>query len=135
MAPAPAPATAAEAVPEAKRTKAPESDQKAAASVARMTALLERELVLMAPQREALEQVLKDRDAEIKSCHAAMVRSGVIDIAHYEWQVDLMKEGWYRKVDALLDRAQHERFRILVQQGIFNEGLAFTVQPGMMVLD
>jgi hypothetical protein len=124
------------AVLEPQRPAAAVADRKpAAGSPARMTSLLDRELSLTALQKEAVEQLLKDREAEIKTCHAAIVRSGVIDIAHYEWQVSLMKEGWYLKVDALLDRAQHERFLVLVNQGFFNEGLAFTVEPGMMVLD
>jgi len=86
-------------------------------------------------QRSAVEQILKDREEEIRALHESVLRSGVIDIRRYDWQADTMKEGWFRKIDALLDRAQHERFLALVQQGMLNEGLAFTVEPGMTVLD
>jgi hypothetical protein len=135
MATVPAPAVPAEVVPEAKRPAAVGSDRKSAASLARMVALLDRELALTGHQREAAERFLQERNQEIKACHAAIVRAGVIDIPNYEWQVREMKDGWYRKLDALLDRAQHDRFLALVQQGFFNEGLSFTVEPGMTVLD
>jgi len=136
MAATPSPVLPVPAVLEPQRPAAAGSDRKAVAgSLARMTSLLDRELSLTALQREVVEQLLKDRESEIKACHAAIVRSGVIDLAHYEWQVSLMKEGWYCKMDALLDRAQHQRFLVLVNQGFFNEGLAFTVEPGMTVLD
>lgn len=132
----PPPVVPAEIAPEILRPTPAGSDRKAAPStLVRMTAFLDRELSLTAHQRETVEQFLKDREAEIKACHAAIVRTGVIDIPHYEWQVRQMKEGWFLKVDALLDRVQQERFVILVQQGFFNEGLAFTVQPGMTVLE
>jgi hypothetical protein len=133
---APVAAIPVEVAPEAKKPTAGEPDRKASAAVlARMTSVLDRELTLTTHQRQTVEQLLKDRDAEIKACHGAIVRSGVLDIAQYEWQVQGMKEGWFRQVDALLDRAQHDRFVALVQQGFLNEGLAFTVQPGMTVLD
>lgn len=134
--PAPAPAIPAEIAPEPLRLGGTPVDRKAPASTtAKLMALLDRELILTAHQRDTVEQILKDREGEIKACHAAIVKSGVIDIAHYEWQVGLMKETWYRKVDSLLDRAQHERFVVQVQLGFFNEGLAFTIEPGMTVLD
>ena len=53
----------------------------------------------------------------------------------YDWQAARMKEGWYRRIDALLDTAQHERFVALVERGLFNEGLTFTIEPGMTVLE
>jgi len=107
----------------------------AASSWTKMTSLLERELGLTLLQRNAAEQMLKDRETEIKALHEAILRSGVVDIRQYDWQADLMKEAWYRKLDALLDRPQHDRFVDLVQKGFLNEGLAFTVEPGMTVLD
>lgn len=104
-------------------------------SAGKMAAQLDRELKPTPLQRGSLEQFLKERDAEIKAYHDGIARTGVIDLRQYEWQVDQMKDGWYRKIDAVLDRAQHERFLALVQQGFLNEGLAFTVEPGMTVLD
>ena len=136
MAAAPPPVSPAGSIPEIQQSAAAVTDRKvAAASTGKLTVLLDRELTLTTLQRDAVEQLLKDRDLEIKACHAAILRSGVIDIPQYEWQAGLMKEGWYRKIDALLDRAQHERLLALVQKGFFNEGLAFTVEPGMTVLD
>ncbi|MBI3857158.1 MAG: hypothetical protein HY293_15845 [Planctomycetes bacterium] len=101
----------------------------------KMGAQLDRELSLTQVQRTAVEQLLKDREDEIKACHEEMLRAGIVDLRRYDWQVGLMKESWYRKFDALLDRIQHEQFAKLVQEGFFNEGLAFTVEPGMTVLD
>lgn len=86
-------------------------------------------------QRSAVEEILKQRDDEIRALHDSVLRSGVVDIRRYDWQADTMKEGWFRKIDALLDRSQHERFLALVEQGMLNEGLAFAVEPGMTVLD
>jgi len=96
---------------------------------------VDRSVELSAIQRSTMEQFLRERDDEIRALHESIVRAGVIDIRRYDWQADTLKEGWFRKIDALLDRAQHEKFMALVQQGILNEGLAFTVEPGMTVLD
>ena len=97
--------------------------------------VLDRGVELTPIQRPTVEQVLRDRQEEIKALHESILRSGVIDIRRYDWQADTMKDAWYRKIDALLDRMQHEQFLILVHQGFLNEGLSFTVEPGMTVLD
>jgi hypothetical protein len=97
--------------------------------------LLEREVILTTIQQIAVEQALRDREDEIKAWHEGIRRAGLIDIRHYEWQVGLMKEAWFRKIDAVLDREQHEQLVVLVGKGFLNEGLAFTVEPGMTVLD
>jgi hypothetical protein len=46
-----------------------------------------------------------------------------------------MKESWFKKIDALLDAKQHLQFVGVVEEGFCNEGLGFTVNPGMTVLD
>lgn len=122
------------AVAEGRRSAA-DRQTSGGASMVRLATTLDRELTLTAFQRESVEHFLKDREAEIKALHAGILRSGVIDLSDYEWRVGLMKDGWYRKIDALLDRVQHARFLKLVQDGFLNEGLAFTVEPGMTVLD
>lgn len=101
----------------------------------RMGVLLERGLTLTSIQQPSVEQILKDRELEIARCHEMIRKSGLLDLRHYEWQVGVMKESWYRRIDALLDGAQHGLFVAIVEQGFFNEGLAFTHEPGMVVLE
>jgi hypothetical protein len=96
---------------------------------------LEVRLELSLIQKPAMEGILRERESEIKACQDAMRKSGFVDLRQYDWQVGLMKEAWYQKIDALLDAPQHQRFMALVQQGLLNEGLIFTVEPGMTVLD
>jgi hypothetical protein len=96
---------------------------------------LDRELALTSVQQAAVERILRDRQDQLRECHEAIRKSGVLDMRHYEGQVAVMKAAWYRKIDILLDSAQHERFMIIVEQGFFNDGLAFTHEPGMTVLD
>jgi hypothetical protein len=93
-----------------------------------MRVLLDHELVLAPVQRTVVEQCLMDREEDIRTCHEAILRAGVVDIWHYEWQVGLMKEAWYRKIDALLDRAQHDRFVALVQIRIATYGATYAFQ-------
>jgi len=101
----------------------------------KMAAVLEKDILLTAIQRASLERILREREEEIQACHQEMRTSGVIDIRRYEWQTGQMKEVWFLRLDSLLDRSQHELFVALVQKGFLNEGLAFTVEPGMTVLD
>lgn len=101
----------------------------------KLVTLLEREIVLTSFQRGSVERILQERDQEIQACHQDLRKAGVIDIRRYEWQVDLMKENWYQKLDSLMDRGQHEILVALIHKGLLNEGLAFTVDPGMTVLD
>jgi len=101
----------------------------------KLLAILNRELALTTIQQERVDRILRDREIEIRDCHDGIRRSGVLDMRHYEWQVAVMKADWYRKIDGLLDRVQHERFVAIVEQGFFNDGLAFTHEPGMTVLD
>lgn len=96
---------------------------------------LDRALGLTATQRASVEGILRDRDAEIDACHEAIRKAGFVDIRHYDWQCGVMKAGWYRRIDGLLDGVQHEQFVALLQKGFLNEGLAFTIEPGMTVLD
>jgi hypothetical protein len=129
-------AAPAQSIPELKRQAPPAPLRKAAAScVSKMIASLDRELTPTAVQRSAIEQFLKDREAEIGAWHESIFQAGVVDIRQFDWEADRLKDGWYLKIDALLDRLQHDRFVFLVQQGFLNEGLAFTVEPGMTVLD
>jgi len=96
---------------------------------------LERGLTLSLVQKPRVEEILRQRDAEIQGCHDSIRKSGMLDVRAFEWEVARLKESWYRQVDALLDSAQHEQFVILVEKGLFNEGLAFTVDPGVTVLE
>jgi len=96
---------------------------------------LERGLNLTEIQLRAVDAILRSRENEIRECHEGIRKSGVLDMRHYEWQVGQMKASWYRRIDALLDSAQHHRFVALVEEGLFNEGLAFTHEPGMTVLE
>jgi hypothetical protein len=138
---APRPSQAGEALkPESTpRQKRPEAGPAAPAASGEpwknLMVRLDRDLGLTVLQKEGLDRILRDREAEIRGCHEAIRKSGLLDMRHYEWQVALMKAAWYRKIDSLLDTVQHERFVAIVEQGFFNDGLAFTHEPGMTVLD
>jgi len=100
-----------------------------------MSLILVRDLFLNPLQQESVEQILRDRTQEIRSCQDEIRKSQFLDVRHYEWQVGIMKESWYRRIDRLLDISQHQRFVMLVDQGFFNEGLGITEESGMVVLD
>jgi hypothetical protein len=101
----------------------------------RLYAQVDRSLMLTSSQQGSVQDLLRERENEIRECHSAIRTSGLLDIRDYEWKVARMKESWYRRIDALLDGIQHERFVALVSEGLFNDGLAFTIEPGMTVLD
>lgn len=101
----------------------------------KITSRLSQELCLTPLQAGTVEQILRDRAEEIRRCHEEIRRARILDMRQYEWQVGKMKEFWYRRIDGVLDAKQHERFVALVQQGLFNEGLGFTEDPGMTVLE
>jgi hypothetical protein len=96
---------------------------------------LGKSLALTALQLPEVEEILREREDEIRICHEDIRKSGVLDIRTYEWQVGLMKSSWYRRIDSLLDWRQHQRFADLVEHGFFNAGLAITVEPDMTVLE
>jgi hypothetical protein len=100
-----------------------------------MTAALESGLTLTEVQKPEVELILRHRDEEIKEGHDSIRRAGVLDFRAYEWEIGLLKAAWFRRIDALLDKAQHEKFVAMVEQGFFNEGLAFTIEPGITILD
>jgi hypothetical protein len=100
-----------------------------------MSVRLENDLNLTPLQQAFVKGILEEREAEIRGCHDAIRKSGVLDTRHYELQVSRMKGAWYRTIDALLDGSQHERFVALVDQGFLNEGLAFSIEPEMMLLE
>lgn len=100
-----------------------------------MRPILERDLGLTGYQTQALAQALLERDQEIQTCHEAIRKSGILDFQAYDRQAQRMKEDWYRRIDTFLDTEQHVRFVALVERGLLNEGLAFTIEPGMTVLE
>lgn len=101
----------------------------------KMLGTLDRAVGLNAVQQSTLEQLLRDRENEIRTFQQSIRATGVLDVRDYEWRVDLMKDSWYRRMDALLDGSQHVRFLALLEKGFFNEGLELTIEPGMTVLD
>jgi hypothetical protein len=100
-----------------------------------MYARLMQEVSPSTAQQPMLEEVLSDRQHEIRQYHDLLRTVGAIDLRQYEWETGQMKESWFRKIDALLDRSQHEAFVVLVQRGFLNEGLDFVIEPGMTVID
>jgi hypothetical protein len=100
-----------------------------------LAALLQKELSLAPLQQGFVEQILRERLEEIRNCHEEIRKSRVLDVALYDWQVARMKESWYRRVDGVLDPAQHLRFVALVEKGLFNEGLGVMIETDMTVLD
>ena len=101
----------------------------------KILAAMEGALVLKEVPKAEIEGILRRREDQIREVHDAIRRAGVIDLRDYEWRANLLKAEWFRKVDAFLDPPQHEKFAILVEQGLLNDGLAFTVEPGMTVLE
>jgi hypothetical protein len=93
----------------------------------KLSVSLEQSLELIPLQKPEVEGILREREEEIRTWHD--------DIRTYEWKVGLLKASWYRRIDSLLDGIQHHRFVVLVEQGLLNDGLAFTVEPGMTVLE
>lgn len=92
-------------------------------------------LGLSTMQRTLVDDVLRERAGEIAALHERIRKSGVLDIADFEWQVLRLKAEWYRKIDRLLDSVQRPLFAALVEKGFFNDGLAITIDPGMTVLE
>lgn len=107
----------------------------APAGWAKMLGTLDRAVGLTVSQQPAFEQLLREREKEIQGFLSSIRSSGILDVRDYEWRSDLMKESWYRRMDALLDGAQHGRFLALLEKGFLNEGLELTIEPGMTVLD
>ena len=101
----------------------------------RLAVLLGKELSLTPLQQASVERFLQERHEDIRNCHEEIRKSRVLDVARYDWQAAQMKDSWYRRLDGLLDASQHDRFVVLVQQGLFNEGLGVTIEPDMTVLD
>jgi hypothetical protein len=131
-APAPSAVLSSKGLPTA---KAPIASKVGEPSWRKMSLDLSRELHLGSSQQEAVEQILRDRLEDIRKCHDQIRKSRLLDVQQFEWEVGQMKESWYRKIDALLDSTQHSRFVALVQSGLFNEGLGFTEEPGIVVLN
>ncbi len=92
-------------------------------------------LSLSSVQQESLERILRSRSEEIQACHEEIRKARVLDVQQYEWQVARMKESWFRRIDSFLDGKQRQKFVSLVEEGIFNEGLGITQEPGMTILD
>jgi hypothetical protein len=117
----------------------PPSAPKAAAPAApawkKSLGILDQALELTAAQKPAIEQMLQDREMEIRSFHDGFRKAGIVDLRDFDWKANLLKASWYRKLDALLDARQHEALMPLLEKGLLNEGLAFTVEPGMTILD
>lgn len=109
----------------------------APAEVARssLMARLQEDLSLDPAQVSYVTRVLREREAEIRECHERYRRCGVLDVRDYEWWVADRKAIWFRRVDAVLDRFQHERWTALVARNVLGDGLEFEVADGMAVLE
>lgn len=85
--------------------------------------------------RVVVEEILEERDEDIRRCQEAIHLSRILDVQRYQRKVCRVIENGCRKIDDLLDRTQYELFVALVDQGFFNEGLAFTHGPGTTVME
>ncbi len=127
--------------PEAPRVRPPLPPLPAAAgpepaSVAPpLLAQLEHALKLDTSQISYLVRILREREAEIRDCHERYRRMGVLDIRDYEWWVADRKSLWFRRVDAVLDPAQHALWTALQGQNPLGQGLEFEVSEGMAILE
>lgn len=127
--------TVAARSPQAPPLQASQAVQPAPVTWRKLYGTLDRKLGLTTTQKAAVQEVLETREKEIKTWHEAIRKAGLLDIRQYDWEAALMKESWYLRLDGLFDVAQHELFGSLVAGGLLNDGLAFTVEPGMTVLD
>lgn len=93
------------------------------------------ELRLDEAQATYVSRILREREEEIRDCHERYRRSGILDVRDYEWWVKDRKAVWFRRVDAVLDRFQHEQFVHLAGRNVLGEGLEFEVADGMAVLE
>jgi hypothetical protein len=102
------------------------------------SALLDRlvgELLLDEAQATYVARILREREEEIRDCHERYRRSGVLDVREYEWWVKDRKALWFRRLDAVLDRYQHEQFVHLAGRNVLGAGLEFEIVEGMAVLE
>ncbi len=95
------------------------------ASTQEMGFALRDELALTEQQMERVCAVLEVRATELQDCHDAIRKSKVFDPKGYGKTLSLMKEGWFRNIDSVLDSRQHGRFQELVADGILRPGTEF----------
>jgi hypothetical protein len=79
--------------------------------------------------------LLSQLEAEIRDCHDRYRRMGVLDVRDYGWWVADRKALWFQRVDAVLDRRQHELWVALQQKNLLGQGLDFEVSEGMAILE
>ena len=100
-----------------------------------LLAQLEFELKLDTSQASYLNRILREREMEIRDCHARYRRMGVLDVRDYGWWVTDRRALWFQRVDGVLDRHQHELWVALQQRNLLGQGLEFEVSDGMAVLE
>lgn len=101
----------------------------------RMLFLFERELSLSDEQVLHIERVLKDREVEIEDYHRQLRESRIFVAREYSARIRRIQRDSYDRIGTVLDSAQYRRFVRLLEEGRVGDGVAFTIEPGMVVLD
>lgn len=83
----------------------------AEAATQQMETMLKDELDLTEDQQARISFCLRDREIELHECHASIRRSGVFVPLDDGKTLLGMKEGWYRRIDSVLDSASMNGFR------------------------
>jgi hypothetical protein len=133
----PLPATSLKAVeavrvlPSIEAAKAPSAPN---LSTQEMSDKLRDELSLSEEQLVRVNTALQERSAELAECHESIRRSGVFVPMEYGKQLQRMKDGWYRKIDGVLDSHQHLIFDDLVGKGFLRPGTEFAADLNVMTV-
>lgn len=99
-----------------------------------MEFVLRDELELSEQQLTRISLCFQDRAVELQECHEVIRKSGVFVPKEYGKALGRMKDGWYRRIDAVLDTRQHARFEELVAEGFLRSGTEFTINLNEMVV-
>ncbi|HYE97725.1 MAG TPA: hypothetical protein VEJ18_02390 [Planctomycetota bacterium] len=112
--------------------KAGASGMPEAPTIARQLA---RELGLSSVQRSSVESILVDRHREIEAYFAEIRARKVFTLEEWSRRTKGIKEGSYRRIEALLDARQASAFLGLLERNGLNDTIAFKVPDDVANLD
>lgn len=101
----------------------------------RLAVRLESELQLSSAQARDIAEILGDREGEIEALNARIRASGIFSRKQYSRSI---REIWARSNDRIankLDTRQNLRFREMLRLRELGDSAAFTIEPGMTVID
>lgn len=100
-----------------------------------VAAQLVRELGLSPAQLRAVEAILDQRDVEIEAYFEEIRARKVASLEEWARRIEGIKEGTYRRIDALLEAQQQERFIGLLERRALNDTIAFRIPDDVVNLD